>query len=127
MKQASRQWYKNIDSIMVNHDYKRTATDHCIYVLKFPNGNFINLLLYVDDMLVAGQNANMIRRLKDEFFKSFDLKDLGPAKQILGVKIVRDRKAKKLCLSQEKYVERVLAKFNMADAKTIYKPLTLYF
>ena len=47
----------------------------------------------------------MICRLKNELFKSFDMKDLGPPKQILGMKIVRDRKAKGLWLSQEKYVE----------------------
>ena len=47
----------------------------------------------------------MISRLKGELFKSFDTKDLGPAKQILGIKIIRDRKAKRLWLSQEKYVE----------------------
>ena len=85
------------------------------------------LLLYVDDMLIIGQDANMIRRLKVELSKSFDMKDLGPAKQILGMKIVRDRKSKKVWLSQEKYVERVLEKFNMRDAKPVSTPLANHF
>lgn len=59
---------------MVSHGYKRTEADHCVY---FSDGNFIVLLLYVDDMLILGQDAKMIGKLKEALFKSFDMKDLG--------------------------------------------------
>ena len=72
--------------------YKKTTSDHCVFVQKFSNDDFIILLLYVDDMLIVGKNASRIARLKQELSKSFAMKDLGPAKQILGVKISRDRK-----------------------------------
>jgi hypothetical protein len=55
------------------------------------------------------------------------MKDLGPAKQILGMEITRDRKNKKLWLSQEKYVERVLERFNMEGAKPVSSPLGNHF
>lgn len=45
------------------------------------------------------------------------MKDLGPTKQILGMEIARDRKAEKLWLSQEEYIERILERFNMKHAK----------
>ena len=54
LKQAPRQGYEKFDSFMVGHEYKRTVVDQCVYVRKFPNGNFIILLLYVDDMLIVG-------------------------------------------------------------------------
>ncbi|CAL5393971.1 unnamed protein product [Camellia sinensis] len=127
LKQAPRQWYKKFDSFMVGHEYKRTVADQCVYVRTFPGGNFIILLLYVDDMLIVGQDATTIRSLKKELLQSFDMKDLGPAQQILGMNIVRDRKAKKLWLSQEKYVERVIEKFNMKDAKPVSTPLANHF
>ena len=73
-----------------------------MYFRKFSEGNFIILCLYVDDMLIVGQDVEMICRLKEDLSKSFDMKDLGPAKQILGMEIARDRKAGKLWLSQEK-------------------------
>ena len=60
---------------------------------------FVILLLYVNDMLIVGHDAAKIQKLKRELSKSFAMKDLGPAKQILGMKIVRDRKKKKLWLS----------------------------
>ena len=94
LKQASRQWYKKFDSFMVGHGYTRTNADHCVYVRKFPNGKFVILLLYVDDMLIVGQDAGVIGNLKKDLFKSFDLKDLGLARQILGMQILHDRKAK---------------------------------
>uniref|UniRef100_A0A3Q7GJI6 Reverse transcriptase Ty1/copia-type domain-containing protein n=1 Tax=Solanum lycopersicum TaxID=4081 RepID=A0A3Q7GJI6_SOLLC len=58
-----------------------------------------------------------IQKLKQEMSKSFAMKDLGPARQILGMQIVRERKAKKLVLSQEKYIEKVLHRFSMDKAK----------
>ena len=85
LKQAPRQWYKKFDSFIVGHEYTWTNTDHCVYVRKFPNSKFVILLLYVDDMLIVGQDASVIGNLKKDLFKSFDMKDLGPARQILGM------------------------------------------
>lgn len=127
LKQAPRQWYKKFDSFMMSHGYSRTDADHCVYVKTFPGGKFIILLLYVDDMLIVGQDAKMIGDLKKDLSKSFDMKNLGSAKQILGMQILRDRKAKKLWLSQEKYVERVLERFNMKSAKPVSTPLANHF
>uniref|UniRef100_A0A3Q7HLK4 Reverse transcriptase Ty1/copia-type domain-containing protein n=1 Tax=Solanum lycopersicum TaxID=4081 RepID=A0A3Q7HLK4_SOLLC len=70
-----------------------------------------------------GQDKELIAKLKKDLSKSFDMKDLGPAQQILGMKIVRERTKRKLWLSQEKYIERVLERFNMKNAKTVSTPL----
>ncbi|CAN0846213.1 Retrovirus-related Pol polyprotein from transposon TNT 1-94 [Linum grandiflorum] len=127
LKQAPRQWYKKFDSFMVNHGYARTTSDHCVFVKYFAENDFIILLLYVDDMLVVGRNVGEIARLKEELSKSFAMKDLGPAKQILGMKISRDRRNGKIWLSQEKYIERVLERFKMSKAKTVSTPLAGHF
>lgn len=60
MKQAPRQWYKKFDSFMVEHGYNRTASDHCVFVKRFSSNSFLILLLYVDDMLIVGKDANKI-------------------------------------------------------------------
>ena len=99
LKQAPRQWYKKFDSFMMNNGFSKTTSDHCVFVKNFPDDKFIILLLYVDDMLIVGQDSTMINRLKLELSKSFAMKDLGPAKQILGMKIVRDRKEGLIWLS----------------------------
>lgn len=98
-----------------------------MYFKSFSGNKFIILLLYVDDMLIVGQDREMIGNLKTELLKVFDMKDLGPARQIQGMHIFRDQKAKKLWLSQEKYVERVLERFNMHNAKPVSTPLASHF
>ena len=77
---------------MVGHGYQRTAADYCVYFKRYPGEKFIILLLYVDDMLIVGQDRAQISKLKEELAESFEMKDLGPAKQILGMEITRDRK-----------------------------------
>jgi len=65
-----------------------------VYIRQFSGSNFIVLLLYVDDVLIVGQDAILISKLKDELSKSFDMKDLAPARYIFGIDITRDRKTR---------------------------------
>ena len=103
----------------MDHEYDKTFSDHCVFFKKFPNEKYIILLLYVDDMLIVGHDKNDLQSLKRELSKSFAMKDLGPAKQILGMKIVCDRKNGKLWLSQQKYIEKVLQRLNMKNSKPV--------
>ena len=67
LKQALRQCYKKFDFFMMSQEYKRTFADPCVYVRRFFDGKFIILLLYVYDMLIVGQDANMIQKLKQNY------------------------------------------------------------
>ena len=84
---------------MVGYGYQSIAADYCVYFKQFHSEKFIILLLYVDDMLIIGQDIAQIRKLKEELAESFDMKDLGPTKQILGMEITRDWKNRRLWLS----------------------------
>ncbi|MCO5609856.1 hypothetical protein L7F22_064088 [Adiantum nelumboides] len=85
------------------------------------------LLLYVDDMLIAGDDMKDIENLKMELLKSFSMKDLGAAKRILGMKISRDMQRQNLTLSQEDYIEKVLERFEMKNIKIVSSPLSSDF
>lgn len=61
------------------------------------------MLLYKDDILVVGHDPMKIKSLKKELSKVFVIKDLGPVKQIIGMRITRDRKNGKVCISREIY------------------------
>nr|KYP32301.1 Retrovirus-related Pol polyprotein from transposon TNT 1-94 [Cajanus cajan] len=126
LKQAPRQWYRKFDNFMLEIGYSRCSADHCCYVKRFGD-SFIILLLYVDDMLIAGSNVMEINRLKDQLSRRFDMKDLGEARQILGMKITRDRNTGKLWLSQSEYIEKVLCRFKMEAAKPVGVPLGSQF
>ncbi|KAE8735860.1 Cytochrome P450 90B1 [Hibiscus syriacus] len=126
LKQAPRQWYKKFDSFMSSSCFIRCQADHCCYIKRFDN-SFIILLLYVDDMLVAGSDMQEIIHLKQKLSKQFAMKDLGAAKQILGMRIKRDTKSGTLMLSQAEYINKVLSRFNMQDAKPVSTPLGVHF
>ncbi|KAK0573601.1 hypothetical protein LWI29_010645 [Acer saccharum] len=126
LKQAPRQWYKKFDGFMQKNGYFRCNADHCCYFKKVKS-SFIILLLYVDDMLVAGANLEEINNLKKQLSSEFEMKDLGAAKQILGMRISRDEQGGTLQLSQAEYIRKVLQRFNMSDAKPVKTPLASHF
>ena len=126
LKQSPRQWYKRFDSFMLAHGFKRSQYDSCVYI-KFVNGSPIYLLLYVDDMLIAAKSMKEITTLKAQLSSEFEMKDLGPAKKILGMEIKRDRKSSLLFLSQKKYIEKVLHRFNMYGTKFVSTPIASHF
>ncbi|KAH9725713.1 hypothetical protein KPL70_007982 [Citrus sinensis] len=126
-KQAPRCWYKRLDSFIMSLGYNRLSSDHCAYYKRFEDNDFIILLLYVDDMLIAGPNKDRIQELKAQLAREFEMKDLGPANKILGMQIHRDRNNRKIWLSQKNYLKKILRRFNMQDCKSISIPLPVNF
>ena len=89
LKQASRQWYLKFDSTIRKFGFQENIEDNCVYT-KFKNGKYIFLVLYVDDILLASSDVNLL--LQTKFLSSkFDMKDLGEASFVLGIEIHRDR------------------------------------
>jgi len=125
LKQVPRQWYLKFDRFLMSSGFTRLHTDHCCYFKWFEN-SYIILLLCVDDMLVVGSSMKEIVNLKAKLTKEFSMKDLGPAKKILGMRI-SERKKRLLKISQAEYVEKVLKRFNMSDAKPVNVPLGGHF
>src|ERR1044072_3617706 len=78
-------------------------------------------------MLIAANHWNAVNDLKAQLSREFDMKDLGKAKKILGMKILRDRRAKKLWMSQSSYIENVLKRFDMRRCKPVSTPLANHF
>ena len=78
-------------------------------------------------MLIAGSSIEEINNLKKQLSKQFAMKDLGAAKQILDMRIIRDKANDTLKLSQSKYVKKVLSRFNMNEAKPVSTLLDSHF
>ncbi|KAH9792408.1 hypothetical protein KPL71_004103 [Citrus sinensis] len=95
---------------------------------RLPNGAFIYLLLYVDDMLIASKNRDEIERLKKQLASEFEMKDLDDAQRILGMEIRRDKKNGSVWLTQKSYLKKVLERFGMDDkTKPVCTPLAPHF
>ena len=84
LKQAPKQ----LDSCMIENGYKSNECDKCIYSKSWNNLHVI-ISLYVDDMLIFGSNMHVINETKNMLKSHFDMKDLGEANFILGMKITK--------------------------------------
>ena len=96
--------------------------DHYVYVKRSKN-DFAILYLYMDDILLAANSKEFVKNVKDWLYSNFDMKDMGEAAYILGVKIFKDCSRKLLALSQEPYIKKILERFNMADCKPMDTPI----
>ena len=111
---------------MLSQGYRRSDIDHCLYTKRAKDGSLLILILYVDDMLLASTNINELAALKSKLNDTFDMKDLGDASHILGMRFVRDRDKKVLYLSLAEYIDKVLKRFNMERGKALSTPLPPY-
>ncbi|CAM8876419.1 unnamed protein product [Rhodiola kirilowii] len=122
LKQSPRQWNKKFDSCMLDLGFLRSKYDTCLYLKRVKNAPLF-VLLYVDDLLLISPSLHDIKLTKSGLQKHFDMKDLGIAQKILGVKITRNRKNGEICLSQSEYFTKVLDKFAIVNAKPNAIPL----
>jgi hypothetical protein len=118
LKQSPRMWYQKFDTYILGLGFVRSRVDHCAYSKQVGN-HFIYVVLYVDDMLLVGNNMDVINEVKSQLSSKFDMKDLGVANFIMGMEIKRDHANKKLWLNQRKIVEMILQRFNMHGSKPI--------
>ena len=76
-----------------NFGFKENVEDNCVYA-KFKNGKFIFLVLYVDDILLASSDLSLLLKTKKFLSSKFDMKDLGEASFVLGIKILTEIEVK---------------------------------
>ncbi|WVZ58300.1 hypothetical protein U9M48_008583 [Paspalum notatum var. saurae] len=123
LKQASRSWNLRFDEVVKGFGFIKNVEEPCVYK-KVSGSALVFLILYVDDILLIGNDIPMLEAVKDSLRKSFSMKDLGEAAYILGIKIYRDRSKLLIGLSQSTYIDKVLKRFNMHDSKKGFLPVS---
>jgi hypothetical protein len=122
LNKSPRMWYQKFDIYILSLGFVRNKVDHCIYS-KEEGGHFIYVTLYVNNMLLIGNNMNAIKEVKKQISSKFNMKDLGATNFIMGMEMKRDRTTRKLWLNQQKYIETILKRFNMQDCKPMKVPI----
>ena len=123
LKQASRSWNIRFDEVVKGFGFIKNEEEACVY--KKESGSSVAfLILYVDDILLIGNDIPMLESVKTSLKNSFSMKDLGEAAYILGIKIYRDRSKRLIGLSQDTYIDKVLKRFNMEEAKKGFLPMS---
>ncbi len=120
--QASRSWNIRFNEVIKAFGFIQVYGEACLYK-KVSGSSVAFLILYVDDILLMGNNIEMLESIKAYLNKSFSMKDLGEAAYILGIKIYRDRSRRLIGLSQSTYLDKILKKFNMENSKKGFLPV----
>ena len=123
LKQSPRLWYHKFHKIISSYGFVMNPADECIYH-KFSGSKYIFLVLYVDDILLATNDLNLLRDAKKFMSNNFEMKDLGNASYVLGIQIYRDHSKDILGLSQKGYIEKLLQRYNMQDCKPLDTPIS---
>eukprot|EP00253_Pinus_taeda_P004816 PITA_04816 len=122
LKQSPKMWYQRFDTFIWGLGFTRSKANHCVY-FKLIGDRVIYLVLYVDDMLLVGNDKEIIQDLKTQLSSKFDMKYLGATNYILGMEIKIYRAKRKIWLNQRRYVEKIIQRFNMQDSKLVKVPI----
>ena len=122
LKQALKQWHNKFEHVLGNNRYSINDANKCIYS-KYEHNTCVVIFLYVDDILIFGTSLEVVCETKKFLGSKFDMKVLGEAEVILGIKITRTPNG--LNLSQEHYAEKILRKFEHFDCKLVSTPYDL--
>ncbi|KAM1956212.1 hypothetical protein ACFX16_025655 [Malus domestica] len=121
LKQAPRAWYKELHSFLLSHGFVNAISDASLFLLK--NGTaVIYFLVYVDDLLITGNDSSLVAKFIQLLATRFSVKDLGSLHYFLGVEVLPT--ATGLFLSQHKYIHDLLVTAKMDGAKAVSTPLS---
>lgn len=121
LKQSAKLWNDKLNSILKEFGFLQSESDPCLYTKRL-DGEFIYIIIHVDDFLVAAKSEKVVNQVGDLLSKQFHLVDLGLLKKYLGVEVSINKEGF-YCISQKQYIEAILHKFNLQDAKESKIPL----
>ena len=87
LKQSPRAWFGRFTKAMIAMEYKQSQGDHTLFIKHFDHGKITALLVYVDDIIITGDNMEEIEVLKKCLAKEFEVKDLSKLKYFLGIEV----------------------------------------
>jgi hypothetical protein len=125
LKQAPRNWYLLFSRFILEKlGFTASVSDPCLFWKRSRTGRLILFFLFVDD----GQGGYHIAdkaewdEMKALLKVRFNIKDMGPSKWILGMRITRNRRARTITLDQELYVTKALEKYGLAECRIAPTP-----
>ena len=120
LKQAPRAWYVELKTFLLQLGFQNSVADTALFVLQ-QGDTLTYLLVYVDDIIVTGNNQHLVERILKALASRFSLKDMGELSYFLGIKVIKTSQG--LHLSQRKYILDLLHKMDMQEAKPAPTPM----
>lgn len=119
LKQSPRAWFGMFSLAMKKYGFHQSDSDHTLF-LKHQRNKVTALIVYVDDMIITGDDTEEITKLKKQLATE-EMKNLGGLKYFLGIEVARSRRG--IFLSQQKYILDLLCEVGMLDCKPADTPI----
>lgn len=118
LRRSPRLWYNEFTKTLKELGMHQVTGQLCL----FTNRSVI-LFFYVDDIVLIGRNLKEIEDFQKALISRYEMRDLGNLQWFLGIRIIRDRPNRRIWLSQDAYIEKLITKFNLESHRPIYTPL----
>ncbi|KAK6120967.1 hypothetical protein DH2020_045294 [Rehmannia glutinosa] len=99
----------------------RCEGDHSVFFRCSSANRYIYLVVYVDDIIITGDDCEGIKALKQHLFHNFQTKDLGPLRYFLGIEVAQSKSG--IAISQRKYALDILEETGLTDCKPVSTPM----
>lgn len=120
LKQAPRQWNAKLTLTLSENGFVQSKFDYSLFTKR--SGNmYLIMLVYVDDIIITGNDVSEIEKFKVFLKTKFQIKDLGKMKYFLGIEVLENNNG--VCLSQRKYCLELLHEYGLLAAKPVDAPL----
>ena len=101
LKQSPRAWFDRFSQAMIRYGFRQSQGDHTLFIKHSSQGKVTALIVYVDDIVLTGDDLIEMKQLKTYLTREFEIKDLGDLKYFLGIEVARCKEG--LFISQRKY------------------------
>ncbi|CAA7020467.1 unnamed protein product [Microthlaspi erraticum] len=120
LKQAPRCWFAKLRTALIGYGFKQSYSDYSLFYLR-KEGIEIYILVYVDDLVIGGNDSKAIGDFKQYLGECFHMKDLGKLKYFLGIEVARNKDGIFLC--QRKYTLDIISDAGCLGSKPATSPI----
>jgi len=121
-KQGALKWYLELCSSLRELGLNRAHLDWGVFYVHIRH-DILLLASHVDNCTITSSSRELMRLFKDEIRAKYKITDLGPISWVLGMKVIHDRAARTISLSQEPYIDAIITKYNFSDFKPLSIPM----
>ena len=119
LKKAPRAWYSHIDSYLIENGFHKSESEPTLYTKVNEQGNMLTVFFYVDYLIFTSDFG--IKEFRKVMESEFEMTDLGLMKFFMGIEVQQSESG--IFISQSKYANTILKRFNMSNCKAVPTPV----
>jgi Reverse transcriptase (RNA-dependent DNA polymerase) len=121
-KQGANKWYQKVKTTFEELQYTMSMADEAVFY-KVEGDGYTIVAAATDDFTIIADSDERANRIKEQLNEYFELVDLGEISWLLGIHLIRDRTARTISLGQQAYIDRILIRMKLEDARSVTTPM----